>query len=91
MENKSSKYCEAQMNSKKLSEIENIAIIIFYVFRWLESFYFEQKRGSHTHFRSFVNPLSADPTKWSNTLKQFVGNLPTNCLSVFNHFCEIGA
>ena len=33
MENKSSKYCEAQMISKKLSEIENIAIIIFYVFR----------------------------------------------------------
>ena len=33
-----------------------------------------------------VNPLSANPTKWSNTLKQFVGNLPTNCLSVFDHF-----
>ena len=32
------------------------------------------------------NPLRANPTKWSNTLKQFVGNLPTNCLSVFNHF-----
>ena len=32
------------------------------------------------------NPLSAHPTKWSNTLKQFVGNLPTNCLSVFDHF-----
>ena len=32
------------------------------------------------------NPLSANPTKWSNTLKQFVGNLPTNCLSVFDHF-----
>ena len=28
-------------------------------------------------------------TKWSNTLKQFVGNLPTNCLSVFNHFVKI--
>ena len=28
------------------------------------------------------NSLSANPTKWSNTLKQFVGNLPTNCLSV---------
>ena len=26
------------------------------------------------------------PTKWSNTLKQFVGKLPTNCLSVFDHF-----
>ena len=25
-------------------------------------------------------------TKWSNTLKQFVGNLPTNCLSVFDDF-----
>ena len=34
-----------------------------------------------------VNPLSANPTKWSNTLnKQFVGNLPTNFLSVFDHF-----
>ena len=28
-----------------------------------------------------VNPLSANPTKWSNTLKQFVGKL-----SVFDHF-----
>ena len=32
------------------------------------------------------NPLSANPTKWSNTLKQFVGKLPTICLSVFDHF-----
>ena len=36
-----------------------------------------------------VNPLSASPTKWSNTLKQFVGNLPTNCLSLFDHFVEL--
>ena len=33
-----------------------------------------------------VNPLSTIPTKRSNTLKQFVGNLPTNCLNVFDHF-----
>ena len=33
-----------------------------------------------------VNPLSANFTKWSNTLKQFVGKLPTNFLSVFDHF-----
>ena len=32
------------------------------------------------------NPLSADPTKWSNTLKQFISKLPTNCLSVFDQF-----
>ena len=35
---------------------------------------------------SKINPLSAKLTKWPNTLKQFVGNLPTNCLSVFGHF-----
>ena len=32
----------------------------------------------------YFNLLSANPTKWSNTPKQFVGN--TNKLSVFNHF-----
>ena len=30
------------------------------------------------------NPLSANPTKWSNTLKQFVGKLQIVC--VFDHF-----
>ena len=39
-----------------------------------------------THERS---PLNANPAKWSNTLKQFVGNLPTNCLSVFDHFVKL--
>ena len=38
---------------------------------------------------SLFNPLSANPAKWSNTLKQFVGNLPTNCLSVFDHFVKL--
>ena len=33
-----------------------------------------------------LNPLSSNPTKWPNKLKQFVSNLPTNCLSVFDHF-----
>ena len=35
------------------------------------------------------NPLSANPTKWPNTLKQFVAKLPTNCLSVFGHFVNL--
>ena len=34
----------------------------------------------------YVNHLSANFKKWSNTLKQFVGKWPTNCLSVFDHF-----
>ena len=33
----------------------------------------------------FFNPLSANPTKWSNTLKQFVWV----CLSVFDHFTRL--
>ena len=32
------------------------------------------------------NPLSANLTKWSNTLKQFVCKLPTNYLSESDHF-----
>ena len=36
-------------------------------------------------FAGLFNPWSANSTKWSNTLKQFVGKLPTNCLSVFEH------
>ena len=36
-----------------------------------------------------LNPLSANLTKWSNTLKQFIGNLATNCLSVFDHFVKL--
>ena len=33
-----------------------------------------------------LNPLSAKFIKWSNTLQQIVGKLPTICLSVFDHF-----
>ena len=32
-----------------------------------------------------LNPLCANFTKWSNTL----GKLPTNCLSVFDHFVKL--
>ena len=32
------------------------------------------------------NPLTADPTKWSNTVKKNRRQQPTNCLSVFDHF-----
>ena len=35
---------------------------------------------------SQLNPLRANFTKCSNTLKQFVGKLPKNRLSVFDHF-----
>ena len=36
-----------------------------------------------------IKPLSANPTKWSNTLKQLVGILPKNWWNVFDHFEEL--
>ena len=36
-----------------------------------------------------LNPLNANPEKLSNTLKQIVGNLPTICLSVSDHFMNL--
>ena len=36
-----------------------------------------------------VNLLSANTTKCANTLKQFFGNLPANCLRAFDHFVEL--
>ena len=56
-----------------VSEID--IMIIFWLFLSFSKF-----------FPLAVNPLSAKITKWSNTFKQFVGKLPTNCLSVFDHF-----
>ena len=38
---------------------------------------------------SVCYPFKRQPGKWSNTLKQFVGNLPTSCLSVFDHFMNL--
>ena len=42
-----------------------------------------------TYKLSELYPLSANPTKWSNTLKQFVAKLPMNYLSVFDHFAGL--
>ena len=41
---------------------------------------------NYVSYEDVLNALSANFTKWSSTLKQFVGKLPTNCLSVFDHF-----
>ena len=47
----------------------------------------ESKRSQKVALHDLhLKPLGANPTQWFKTLKQFVGNLPTNCLSVFDHF-----
>ena len=35
---------------------------------------------------NILNPLSNNPFKRSNTLKELLGNLPTSYLSMFDHF-----
>ena len=45
-----------------------------------------QQTSSVLIFVPQLNALSANPTKWSNTLKEFVGEKLTNCLSVLDHF-----
>ena len=52
-------------------------------------FIFYENRWWFIEDIEYFNPLSANPTKWPNTLKQFVGNLPTNCLSAFDHFLKL--
>ena len=40
--------------------------------------------------KSYFNHLSANPTKWPNSLKQkFINKLSTNCLSMFDHFVRL--
>ena len=36
-----------------------------------------------------INLLDVNPTEWPNKLKQSISNLPTNCLSVFEHFVRL--
>ena len=49
----------------------------------------DSKRKNQKKITFFLNPLNANPTKWPNTFKQFVGKLPTNCLSVFDYFVKL--
>ena len=74
-----------------------ILLLLFY--RYFHSF-FRHLKFEVTFFINFAivwcdftniihiitNSLSTSFTKWSNTLKQFVGKLPTNCLCVFDYF-----
>ena len=36
-----------------------------------------------------LNPLSTNPQNGQTYSKQFVGKLPTNCLSMFGHFVNL--
>ena len=58
-----------------------------YLYEKLYTKLLAQAVNKNTKF--MFNPLNANPEKWSKTLKQIVGNLPTICLSVFDHFMNL--
>ena len=62
----------------------DVFLLIIYAFGQSECFL--RPRYMKIDSNQLINPLSAKFIKWSNTFKQFVGKLPTNCLSVFDHF-----
>ena len=76
-----------QFTSGKQSNIENFKIIQTAAI--LLGIHIPNLKRSHNFestLKICLNLLSVNLTKWSNTLKQFVGKLSTNCLSVFDHF-----
>ena len=65
--------------------------------KWTESFSFIteispnlNKKFNLEFFMEMEMISVGQPTKWSHILKQFAGCLPTNCLSVFDHFAGLG-
>ena len=64
--------------------IDNLVYWFYDLIFYCETF--KSATGTLWTNKWLLNLLSANITKWSNTLKQFVGNLPTNFLSVFDHF-----
>ena len=70
----------------KIIDLRKTWCLLFYIFH-----IYAAKGKSLSSLPIYIpfNPLSANPTEWSNTLKQFVGNLPTICLSVFDHFVKL--
>ena len=56
---------------------QNYVLFILFVCLFCKFCYYEVNRKLpelSVEFSLYLNPLSVNPTKWSNTLKQFVGN-----------------
>ena len=78
-----------QVTRKSKANSDNIELMRTIIFAKLN---LKKKRSEKDVSRTvlfFLNPLSSNFTKWSNTLKQIVDKLPTNCLSVFDHFVRL--
>ena len=59
------------------------------VWAYMSNFIEKKKKWNTESTKLFINPLSAKPTTWWNTLKKFVGN--SRCFECFWPFCAVGA
>ena len=75
-------YIKSKQNTVKITWIE-----IYFFTKILD--FLQKGFAKSAKFLTILNPLSANPIKWPNTLKQFVGKLSTNCLSLFDHFVKL--
>ena len=70
--------------------LSNQYFLLLFKLIWKSYLFWFQHLKVTPNLNIWISPLRANSTKWSNTLKQFVGKLPTNYLSVFWPFCGIG-
>ena len=81
--------CQRQFNWSDTTN-PNFGSYWYFIFFQFDILHKSKKEGYiEITLLTFLNPISANPTKWSNILKQFVSKLPTNCLSVFGHFVKL--
>ena len=78
----------ACLNHELLKEKLNVNLFNLSALNLIHEILSNRKRKTclQQKYAEFFNPLSAKFIKWSNTLKQIVGKLPTSCFSVFDHF-----
>ena len=78
-------FCEISKNTFLQNTSGRLLLLNWKRFSFISSFLYQWRWLMDQVF----NLLSANPTKWPNKLKQFVENLPTNCLSVFDRFVKL--
>ena len=82
------KYCAviSELDSRKKHKLEQFTVTDSEILPKKYHNQLVRLIGEKPIIEGYINPLSAKFMKWSNTLKQIVGKLPTICLSVFDHF-----
>ena len=73
--------CESSVSVKENPDTKKLFLLSKTCFEGsMQALYQKKRNRQKCKILPLINPLSANPTKWSNTLKQFVGNLANELL-----------